>query len=291
LIVKVWALRAALFIILQSFSSVAAQSASANPSDNSGRNSASTLDFEVFRTRIQPIFLKKRDNGIMCANCHTVLPTRLRLQPLDPGATTWNDEQTRQNFETVSHLVTPGDPMHSKLLLHPLAPEAGGDPTHTGGKFWKSVDDPEWQMIAAWVKSATPSASTETTVSVPELDYGFFRDKVEPIMLKSRPGNARCYSCHKASAESKKTDFRIEKLLPGNTNWTEEQSRQNFEVVSRYITPGKPLESRFVMHTLAPQAGGDPYHTGGRQFKSQDDPDWQIIAEWARGIKTNSPQH
>jgi len=38
--------------------------------------------------------------------------------------------------------------MKSRLLLHPLAPEAGGDPTHTGGKFWTSSNDPEWQMIA-----------------------------------------------------------------------------------------------------------------------------------------------
>jgi hypothetical protein len=291
--VKVRAWKGILLIItLQICLHAAAQSTTAtSPSDDSTANQTSTLDYEVFRTRIQPIFLKKRDNGMMCANCHTVLPTRLRLQPLDPGATAWTEEQTRKNFEVVAKLVTPGDPMHSKLLLHPLAPEAGGDPTHTGGKFWKSVNDPEWQMIAAWVKNASPSAATSTaTVVAPVLDYDFFKTQVEPILLEKRPGHARCYSCHKASAEAKKTHFRLELLLPGNTNWTEEQSRENFEVISRYVTPGLPLESRFVMHALAPQAGGDPYHTGGRQFKSQSDPDWKIFAEWARGAKAKASQ-
>jgi hypothetical protein len=37
--------------------------------------------------------------------------------------------------------------------VHPLAEDAGGDPFHTGGKFWKSKDDPEWQILAQWVNS------------------------------------------------------------------------------------------------------------------------------------------
>ena len=51
----------------------------------------------------------------------------------------------------VSKLIAPGDPGKSPLLLHPLATEAGGDPTHTGGKFWMSKDNPEWKLIADWV--------------------------------------------------------------------------------------------------------------------------------------------
>ena len=40
----------------------------------------------------------------------------------------------------------------SKLLMHPLAEEAGGDDFHGGGHHWKSQDDPEWQTMAAWVR-------------------------------------------------------------------------------------------------------------------------------------------
>ena len=112
----------------------------------------SPLNYEEYRTRIEPIFLKKRDGGIRCYDCHSTLTTRLRLQSFLPGDSSWTEEQSRQNLETVSQLVTPGDPLSSRLLLHPLAQEAGGDPAHAGGKFWKSQQDPEWQMLAAWVR-------------------------------------------------------------------------------------------------------------------------------------------
>ena len=36
--------------------------------------------------------------------------------------------------------------------MMPLAIDAGGDPFHPGGKRWASKDDPEWQMLAAWVR-------------------------------------------------------------------------------------------------------------------------------------------
>ena len=36
------------------------------------------------------------------------------------------------------------------------------------------------------------------------------------------------------------------------------------------------------MHPLAPDAGGDLFHSGGHQFASQDDPDWQAMAAWVR---------
>jgi hypothetical protein len=78
--------------------------------------------------------------------------SRLRLQPLSPGATSWTEAQSLQNFEIVSRLVIPGEPLKSPLLLHPLASEAGGDPTHTGGKFWASQANPEWQVVAGWVQ-------------------------------------------------------------------------------------------------------------------------------------------
>ena len=120
----------------------------------------SGLDFGYYRTKIEPIFLKDRapDEGAgqRCVNCHSRMVTRLRLQPLTAGAAAWTEDQSKQNFQMVSALVTPGDPMKSRLLLHPLAPEAGGDPSHTGGKFWKSPDNPEWQAIAAWVQSVQP---------------------------------------------------------------------------------------------------------------------------------------
>jgi hypothetical protein len=43
--------------------------------------------------------------------------------------------------------------------MHPLARSAGGDVFHAGGKHWQSKDDPEWQLLAAWVRGDTAAAS------------------------------------------------------------------------------------------------------------------------------------
>jgi hypothetical protein len=113
---------------------------------------ASSLDYEFFKTRVQPIFLKKRPGNARCIVCHeTGTP---RLQALSSGATTWDEEQSQKNFAAWQRVVVPGNPLASRLLLHPLAAEAGGDPFHAGGKHWTSQSDPEWQTLAAWVNGA-----------------------------------------------------------------------------------------------------------------------------------------
>ena len=201
----------------------------------------------------------------------------MRLQALAPGATSWTEEQTRQNFDVVSRLVTPGNPKASPLLLHPLATSAGGDPSHTGGKFWASQDNAEWQLIASWVSSARGPAPTATEAVT--LDFAYFRDKVQPIFLRKRAGNARCIVCHENGTP------RLQALAAGATMWTEEQSRQNFEAWKRVVVPGDPLASRMLMHPLAPEAGGDPFHAGGKHWKSKDDPEWQTLEAWVRGAK------
>ena len=108
-----------------------------------------SLDFEVFKTKIQPIFLAKRPGHARCISCHAS-GTPLRLQPLAPGSTTWTEEESRKNFEAVRRMVVPGS-VKSPLLIHPLAEQAGGDFYHSGGKHWDSQNDPEWQILKAWV--------------------------------------------------------------------------------------------------------------------------------------------
>src|ERR1700691_6665738 len=70
---------------------------------------APTLDYEFFKTRVEPIFLKRRsDDHARCYVCHQMMRHGggpLSLEMLPPGASFWTEEQSRRNFETVSTLV------------------------------------------------------------------------------------------------------------------------------------------------------------------------------------------
>jgi hypothetical protein len=140
-------------------------------------------------------------------------------------------------------------------------------------------------VSAVALYAPVPFAAQEPAASRPSLDYEVYKTKVEPIFLKQRsPDHARCYVCHEVSKHLG-GPLALELLLPGKDSWTEEQSRANFKAVSKVVTPGKPLTSLLLLRPLAPEAGGMEGHQGGRQFRSQDDPDWKIIADWIRGQK------
>ena len=112
-----------------------------------------SLDYEFFKTKVQPIFLNKRPGHARCIACHGS-GTPLRLQPLAPGSTTWTEEESRKNFEAIRRVAAPGN-LKSRLLLHPLEEQAGGDFYHNGGKHFGSQNDPEWQTLKAWVLGQT----------------------------------------------------------------------------------------------------------------------------------------
>jgi hypothetical protein len=116
---------------------------------------APKLDYEFFKSRVEPVFLAKRPDHARCYVCHVESNNAFRLERLAPGARAWSEEQSRRNFEMVSILVNPGDPDTSRLLLHPLGPEGGGDVFHSGGRQFTSKRDPAWRTLAAWVNGAT----------------------------------------------------------------------------------------------------------------------------------------
>jgi hypothetical protein len=114
------------------------------------------LDYEFFKTKVQPIFLAARPGHARCVVCHTINNAPLHLVPLSPGSATWNEEQSRRNFQLVQKVVVPGYE-GSKLITHPLAEQAGGDPHHGGGPQFNSQNDPEWQTLKAFVLGAKAS--------------------------------------------------------------------------------------------------------------------------------------
>ena len=113
-----------------------------------------TLNYEFFKVKVEPVFLTKRPGHTRCVVCHTINNAPFHLVSLSPGATTWNEEQSRQNFELVQRVVQPGY-IDSPLVKHPLAEEAGGDSRHGGGQQFASKDDADWQTLRAFVSGAT----------------------------------------------------------------------------------------------------------------------------------------
>ncbi len=109
-----------------------------------------SLDYQMFKEKVQPLLAEKRPGHARCVTCHST-GTAFRLQRLPKGRTTYTEEETQKNFEAVSRFVQPGVPATSRLLLMPLAHEAGGTEFHPGGKHWESKDDPEWKALADWV--------------------------------------------------------------------------------------------------------------------------------------------
>ncbi|MQA91880.1 MAG: hypothetical protein GEU90_16940, partial [Gemmatimonas sp.] len=146
-------------------------------------SAAQGMDFEFYRENVEPIFLRPRPGYVAgntpCVGCHTFQTTTpLKLEPLpnDGSQVSWTEEQSLRNFQVVSRLVIPHDPDNSRLLRKPLAEDAGGAAEHTGGTFWESKDDPEWQVLAKWVNSASPDATPPPPL--PEPDFEFFRSCV-----------------------------------------------------------------------------------------------------------------
>jgi hypothetical protein len=136
-------------------------------------------------------------------------------------------------------------------------------------------------IALAIILLATAASTAEVA-----LDYDVYKSRVEPIFLKKRPGHGRCYVCHSEGNNA----FRLQKLSPGSSSWSEEQSQRNFPIVAALIVAGDPDKSRLLLQPLAPEAGGLAFHSGGRQFSSKNDPDWKILAQWVLGDKNPSPK-
>jgi hypothetical protein len=112
--------------------------------------SAAALDYDYFKTKVQPVFLTKRAGHTRCVVCHTQNNAPFHLVKLSPGSTAWNEQQSRQNFQLIQRVAIPGS-LDSPIVHHPLAQQAGGDPHHGGGDQFESQNDPAWQTLKAFI--------------------------------------------------------------------------------------------------------------------------------------------
>ena len=113
--------------------------------------------------------------------------------------------------------------------------------------------------------------------AAPSLDYEYFKAKVQPIFVAKRAGHARCIACHGSG-----TPLRLAPPSANGTGWTEEASRKNFEAMRRVAFAGN-AKSLLLIHPLEETAGGDFFHSGGKHWATQNDPEWQTLRAWIMG--------
>ncbi|HXH24840.1 MAG TPA: hypothetical protein VNI78_06295 [Vicinamibacterales bacterium] len=108
------------------------------------------LDFEFFKACVQQVFATPREGHIRCSNCHNAGIIGFAPPP-GGGRDRWSDEEARRAFQLIARVIVPGDPDHSRFLLKPLHPDAGGSYAHNGPRRWQSRSDPEYQRLAEWI--------------------------------------------------------------------------------------------------------------------------------------------
>jgi hypothetical protein len=52
----------------------------------------------------------------------------------------------------IARLIVAGNPEKSRFMLKPLHPDGGGSYAHNGVRRWQTRNDPEWQMLAGWIR-------------------------------------------------------------------------------------------------------------------------------------------
>ena len=65
-----------------------------------------SLDYEFFKARVQPIFLKKRDNHVRCYVCHSEATNAFKLVHMEKGQTAYTEEDTRKKHCSDVHAIT-----------------------------------------------------------------------------------------------------------------------------------------------------------------------------------------
>ena len=245
------------------------------------RRSRRAADIESYRSTVEKVFMTDRGGTIpgyaACVMCHT-WQTSVRFSLETPATDAgWTVEQSRKNFDVVTKLVNTAIPETSRLLLKPLAPEAGGL-GHTGGTYWTSRDEPEYQALLKWIRSLP--ADRYVAAAEPPLDFEFFRSCVQRGLRDParRP--------HPVQQLPRGRPHRLRAAASERQAWTDEEAKRAFRSISRLIIPGNPEQSRFLLKPLHPDGGGSYTHNGPRRWQSRDDPEWQMLAAWVRGEKT-----
>ena len=124
--------------------------------DPGSEDGAGVLDYDVFKTAVQPVLDQR---GCSNGGCHY----RDKSNPSSggPGGSfrvfdcandSCTDDQLRADFDSASGMSDLADPAGSKLLRKPLAEGAGGI-QHLGGDIFSNAADSDYLTILGWIQS------------------------------------------------------------------------------------------------------------------------------------------
>src|SRR5262245_65090476 len=136
-------------------------------------------------------------------------------------------------------------------------------------------------VIGAQAPSPPAPAAKQASAFPAPADIESYRGTVEKVFTADRggtmPGYAACVMCH-----TWQTSVRFSLETPStNAGWTTEQSRRNFDVVTKLVNTAEPENSRLLLKPRTPEAGGLG-HAGGTYWTSREDPEYQRLEE--RGV-------
>ncbi len=250
------------------------------------------LDFSFFVARVEPILERERYGKTRCMDCHAVSANLSRnhlVRPLPSGQ--YTESAAWSNYSSILSLVDFQNPEASYILRKPLAVDAGGTRVHTGGKYWNSEANPEYQTILAWIDGArlsspTPSDWHQLDRIIPDRTTGLpsfkqFEARVEPILDK-RYGivqDQSCMSCHSQVRESGKFH-----LIPPDAEGHFSQAKlyANYLSCVEFLNFRNILKSPILIKPLNPQSAGlSVEHPGGALWLDRRDPDYRAVAAWA----------
>jgi hypothetical protein len=196
--------------------------------------------FDEFLDNVQPVVLQSCASG----NCHGAPQS-------DFYVTCGESEEERAfNFAQVQAFVA--DPAeNSPVILYPLGVRAGGF-FHTGGQFFESRDDADFEAIAAWAAKVGPA-----DFGAEDAGRQFFADHVQPLLLRR---GCQFEGCHSPAAAN---DF---KLRPGSQGFFSPVSlEKNYDLLRddfMAIEVPDVRRSRAVAKNILRSSGGIG-HRGG----------------------------
>lgn len=121
-------------------------------------NPSQALDFEFFKTKVEPYLAKPSGDGQSCVQCH-VTHTLFKLDRPDAQGI-FTAEQSRRNFTNALKVVNLEYPESSLMLRKPMS-TAGSEGvvgasqlSHGGGKRWEDEDSDAYRNILRWVRGA-----------------------------------------------------------------------------------------------------------------------------------------